>query len=120
VGLASTILAVQTIGAAWASTHDCPIFVGDISRRGGGSFPPHSAHKDGRDVDVRPFRHHGEPGPTNINEPSYDHSLTRELVVLIRQKFTDATILFNDSLLVTDGLTRRFAGHDNHLHVRFA
>ena len=120
VGLASTILAIQTLGVSWAATHDFPIFVGDISRRGGGSFPPHSAHKDGRDVDVRPFRHHGEPGPTNINEPSYDHALTRELVVLIRQKFTDAAILFNDPLLVADGLTRRFAGHDNHLHVRFA
>jgi peptidoglycan hydrolase-like protein with peptidoglycan-binding domain len=119
VGVASTILAIQTIGAAWASTHDCTIFVGDISRRGGGSFPPHSAHKDGRDVDMRPFRHHGEPGPTNINEPSYDHALTRELVVLIRQKFVAAMILFNDPLLVADGLTRRFAGHDNHLHVRF-
>jgi len=120
VGLASTILAIQTIGAAWAVGHDFPIFVGDISRRGGGSFPPHSAHKDGRDVDLRPFRHHGEPGPTNIHEPSYDHALTRELVVLIRQKFAGVAILFNDPLLVADNLTRRFAGHDNHLHVRFA
>ena len=120
VGLASTILAIQMIGAAWAATHAFPLFVGDISRRGGGSFPPHSAHKDGRDVDLRPFRHQGEPGPTNISEVSYDHALTRELVVLIRQRFADVTILFNDPLLVADGLTRRFAGHDNHLHVRFA
>jgi hypothetical protein len=29
------------------------------------------------------------------------------------------TVLFNDPLLVGDGLTRRFAGHDNHLHLRF-
>ena len=119
-GRASTILAIQSIGAAWADTHSFPIFVGDISRNGGGLFPPHSSHKDGRDVDLRPFRHNGEPGATNINDPSYDHALTRELVVLVRQMFPDVGVLFNDALLVTDGLTRPFAGHDNHLHVRFS
>ena len=40
--------------------------------------------------------------------------------MLIREKFPQVTILFNDPLLVGDGLTRPFAGHDNHLHVRFA
>jgi peptidoglycan hydrolase-like protein with peptidoglycan-binding domain len=119
-GLASTILAIQTIGAAWAETHGFPVFVGDISRKGGGTFPPHSAHKDGRDVDLRPFRHRGQPGATNINDPSYDHALTRALVLLVRQKFPQVTVLFNDPLLIGDGLTRQFAGHDNHLHVRFA
>jgi peptidoglycan hydrolase-like protein with peptidoglycan-binding domain len=118
-GLASTILAIQTLGAEWAETHVFPIFVGDISRKGGGVFPPHSAHKDGRDVDLRPFRHRGEPGATNINDPSYDHALTRELVVLIRRLFPGVVVLFNDALLIGDGLTRQFAGHDNHLHVRF-
>ncbi|MEP6915367.1 MAG: peptidoglycan-binding protein [Acidobacteriota bacterium] len=120
VGRASTILAIQTIGAAWAEMHDFPISVGDISRKGGGAFPPHSAHKDGRDVDVRPFRHNGEPGATNINDPSYDHALTRGLVLQVRQMFADVTILFNDPVLVRDGLTKPFAGHDNHLHLRFS
>jgi peptidoglycan hydrolase-like protein with peptidoglycan-binding domain len=119
VGLASTILAIQSIGAVWSETHGFPFFVGDISRKGGGAFPPHSSHKDGRDVDLRPFRHNGEPGATNINDPSYDHALTRELVVLIRDKFPAVKILFNDKVLVRDGLTKPFGGHDNHLHVRF-
>lgn len=118
-GLASTVFAIQLVAAAWADTHAFPIAVGDMSRKGGGRFPPHSSHKDGRDVDVRPFRHGGAPGPTNVNDPSYDHALTRELVVLIREKFPSVTILFNDKVLIRDGLTRPFAGHDNHLHVRF-
>jgi hypothetical protein len=46
--------------------------------------------------------------------------LTRELVLLVREKFPQVTILFNDPLLVADGLTRRFPQHDNHLHIRFA
>ena len=119
-GRASTILAIQSIGAAWAERHPFPIFVGDISRRGGGAFAGHSSHKDGRDVDLRPFRHNGEPGATNIGDPSYDHALTRELVVLIKERFPQTSILFNDPLLVRDRLTKTFAGHDNHLHVRFA
>jgi hypothetical protein len=41
-------------------------------------------------------------------------------VVLTRQKFPQATVLFNDPMLIVDGLTKRFEGHDNHLHVRFA
>jgi peptidoglycan hydrolase-like protein with peptidoglycan-binding domain len=120
VGRASTILAIQTVGAAWAETHTFPIFVGDISRKGGGAFPPHSAHKNGREVDMRLFRHNGAPGATNINDASYDHALTRELVLLIRNTFPQVSILFNDPLLVGDQLTKRFEGHDNHLHVRFA
>ena len=28
------------------------VHVGDISRKGGGPFPPHSSHQHGRDVDV--------------------------------------------------------------------
>ena len=119
-GRASTILAIQTIAAEWAETHTFPVTVGDISRKGGGPFPPHASHKDGRDVDFRPFRHDGQPGATNINDPSYDHGLTRELVVLIRRRFTDIVVFFNDGILIGDGLTRRAAGHDNHLHVRFS
>jgi peptidoglycan hydrolase-like protein with peptidoglycan-binding domain len=119
-GRAATILAVQSLAAAWAETHAVPIFVGDISRKGGGNFPPHASHKDGRHVDLRPFRHNGEPGATNIHDPSYDHALTRELVVLARRKFPDLEVLFNDELLVRDGLTRSLTGHDNHLHLRFA
>ena len=118
-GRASTILAIQTLGAAWADTHNFPIFVGDISRKGGGSFSPHSSHKDGRDVDMRPFRLNGQPGATTIHDPSYDHALTRELVLLIKSKFPQTTILFNDPRLLADGLTTRFPQHDNHLHLRF-
>ena len=40
--------------------------------------------------------------------------------MLIRHEFPQVTVLFNDPLLIVDGLTKRFEGHDNHLHVRFA
>ena len=52
------------------------------------------------------------PGPTT--------PITRELVVSIGENFPNVTVLFNDKVLVRDGLTKSFTGHDNHLHVRFA
>ena len=120
-GLASTIRNIEILAEAWADRHpDINIFVGDISRRNGGRFPPHSSHKDGRDVDLRPFRHNGVPGPVEVGNPAYDHALTRELVLLIRELFPGVKVLFNDPVLIKANLTRFFAGHHNHLHVRFA
>jgi peptidoglycan hydrolase-like protein with peptidoglycan-binding domain len=120
-GLSSTIRNLQSLGEAWADRHpDINIFIGDISKRNGGPFSPHSSHKDGRDVDLRPFRHNGVPGPVEVGNPAYDHVLTRELVLLIREMFPGVKILFNDPVLINANLTRFFAGHHNHLHVRFA
>ncbi len=119
-GRAATIRNIQTIAEAWANIHpDIPVYVGDISLRGGGPFKPHSSHKDGRDVDLRPFKHGGVEGPTQIGAVDYDHALTRELIVLIRQLFPNVLVLFNDPVLIKDKLTKFFDGHHNHVHVRF-
>jgi len=119
-GRASTIRAIETIAEAWHERHPAqPIAVGDISRRRGGPFPPHSAHVDGRDVDVRPFTSNGENVPVTIHHPNYSHVITREFVLLVRDLFPAVVILFNDPRLISEKLTKKFAGHDNHLHVRF-
>ena len=121
VGRASTIRSLEDLGEAWASRHPTiPIAIGDISRRGGGPFPPHKSHKDGRDVDVRPLTNNGLNEPTNINATNYSHARTRELILLIREKFTLELIFFNDPLTIKEGLTKHAAGHDNHLHLRFS
>jgi hypothetical protein len=65
------------------------------------------------------MRHNGELGRTDIGDPSYDHALTRQLVLLIRRLFPDAKIFFNDPILVEAGLTQFMPGHHNHLHLRF-
>ena len=96
-----------------------PIAVGDISRKGGGPFPPHATHKDGLDVDMRPLTNNGINEPTNIGAANYSHEQTRELLLLIRGNFNIEVIFFNDPLTISEGLTRRAKGHGNHLHVRF-
>ena len=119
-GRASTVRAVQHLGELWHDRHPTtPVAVGDMSRRGGGPFPPHASHTDGRDVDVRPLTNNGRNEPTNVDAANYSHALTRELILLIRQELNPEVIFFNDPLTIGEGLTRRAAGHGNHLHVRF-
>jgi peptidoglycan hydrolase-like protein with peptidoglycan-binding domain len=119
-GRASTIHSLIQLGHKWAESHpETPFSVGDMSRRGGGPFPPHASHKDGRDADLRPLTKNGVNQPTNISDANYSRDRTTELVNVIRQLFSGVTIFFNDPHLINAGLTKHAAGHDNHLHVRF-
>lgn len=120
-GRASTVQSLIELGASWAVDHpNTPFAVGDMSRKGGGPFPPHASHRDGRDADLRPLTKNGVNQPTNIHDGNYSRERTTELVKLILSKFSGVKIFFNDPKLISAGLTRHAAGHDNHLHVRFA
>jgi len=120
VGRAATIRNVQALGELWSTKHPSrPVAIGDISRRGGGPFPPHATHKDGLDVDMRPLTNNGINEQTNIGAANYSHEATRELIVLIRDNFDVEVVFFNDPLTISEGLTKHAKGHDNHVHVRF-
>ena len=119
-GRARTIRCIQDLAETWATHHATPrLCVGDISRRHGGAFPPHASHQKGTDVDFRPLTNNGIEEQTNVGAANYSHALTHELVLLIKQMFPTAMVLFNDARLISAGLTKRAPGHDNHLHVRF-
>ncbi|MCB9752337.1 MAG: penicillin-insensitive murein endopeptidase [Myxococcales bacterium] len=53
-GTSKTIRAIQSAISSYAgqAKGGPKIHVGDISKKGGGSFPPHVSHQHGRDVDV--------------------------------------------------------------------
>jgi tetratricopeptide (TPR) repeat protein len=109
---------VRGVGAAWAARHpNVKIVVGDISLRGGGPFPPHIDHQDGREVDIWALPNSGIVEPTNIFSPNYSRDLTRELVQIIKQRYPSAVIYFDDPRLVAEGLTRETSDHDNYLHI---
>ena len=38
---------------------------------------------------------------------------------MVRDQHPGAVVLFNDPVLIREGLTQRWDGHDNHLHLRF-
>jgi peptidoglycan hydrolase-like protein with peptidoglycan-binding domain len=123
-GTQTAIRAMQDLAQAWAQTQTVPIQYGDISRRGGGPFfnaqnpkkLDHADHKEGRAVDIRPMAKGGALIATTCNSSTYDAVLTKQLCVLIKQKFPNSVILFNDPRLAAAGLTKPHAGHDNHLH----
>lgn len=53
-GTAKTVRLIQTAAADYRKrTRGArPVRIGDLSRRGGGKFPPHKSHRTGMDVDV--------------------------------------------------------------------
>ncbi len=118
VGLPSTIEYFVNLGKEWDATQVVPFQVGDISRRGGGPFPPHSGHKNGNEADLRPFRKDGAMLPTNIQDPNYDRDTTREFIKLVKHVSPDTLVLFNDPTLIKEGLCKYHKGHHNHLHLR--
>lgn len=119
-GRASTIRALMEIAEAWAAKHTSPrLQFGDISRRGGGPFAPHKSHQRGIEVDARPVTNNNREEPTNINAMNYSHALTKEFVQIVKGKFPNAKIFFNDPRLINLGLTSQLAGHSDHLHIRF-
>jgi len=131
-GLASTINAIQDLGRAWASRgvqvrlvgsgpvryRDVPISIGQISLKGGGPMPPRRNHRDGREFDIRPIRTDGQNASVTISDAVYSRDLTKELVSLLKSLFPQAQIKFNDSDLVTQGLTTFGQGFHDHIHVR--
>ena len=52
---------------------------------------------------------------------TYDRAATRDLIRAIRASAPGHVrlIYFNDPVLIREGLTRWFTGHDDHLHIRY-
>ena len=99
------------------------IAIGDIGFEHGGDIPGHTFHEYGLEVDVRPMRTDKRQcswgGSYRLS--TYDRAATRDLIRAIRASAPGHVrlIYFNDPVLIREGLTRRFRGHDDHLHIRY-
>jgi hypothetical protein len=113
-----TRAAIETILEAAQSFHElCPdlrIGIGNISLRDGAPFPPHTSHRTGRNIDIRPLRKDGELRGVTIFEDAYHREATRLLVQILLTHPNVKRILFND--LEIEGVIEA-QGHHNHLHV---
>jgi hypothetical protein len=112
-------VAARTLGLAGRG----PIAIGDVSFQHGGVLPGHQTHKRGLDVDIRIMRRDDRQcrwGGT-YRMSVYDRAATRALIRAIRAAAPGhvKVIYFNDPVLIREGLTRWYAGHDDHVHVRF-
>lgn len=97
--------------------------IGDIGLEHGGNIPGHATHEQGLEVDIRPVRDNRDQcrWGTNWRLASYDRTATRALIKAIRNAAPGHVklIYFNDPKLVAEGWSTWFAGHDDHLHVRY-
>lgn len=130
-GLTETIDALEIVAAEWNRRHpDRVIWIGDISKDGGGPLPPHKSHQRGIDVDIALVLHDPtKRGKISFTNPAYSRDLTQELITLIH---TDSTlrvevIWFADPAVETRGpdeaprskLSESDLSHRSHFHVRF-
>jgi peptidoglycan hydrolase-like protein with peptidoglycan-binding domain len=122
-GVAEAIGALEAAARAVAPTGHGRIPVGDIGLEHGGDIAGHQTHEEGLDVDLRPMRVAKDQcrWGTNWRAASYDRAATRDVIASIRAAAPGRIklIYFNDPVLVREGLTIPFSGHDDHLHVRY-
>lgn len=122
-GTGAAIGQLEAAGQAFALKGHGRISVGDISLEHGGDIPLHHTHEVGLDVDIRPIRDAGDQCRWGVNWhwSTYDRSATRKLIktVLANAPGHVKLIYFNDPVLISEGLTTWYAGHDDHLHIRY-
>jgi|GEM_PF-1062881 len=116
-GTGGALSAIFLAGHAWSlSGHENSFGVGNMSLKDGGPFPPHSSHRNGTDIDVRPMNSQGlQVGGVSWRSPIYDRAATQELVDTFYSTGLVRQIFFNDPRL--EGV-KPLAGHDDHLHIQ--
>jgi len=122
-GTGAAIGQLEAAGRAFVSTGYGRVSVGDLGYEHGGDIPLHATHEVGLDADLRPVRDARDQcrWGTNWRSASYDRTATRRLVDTIRLTAPGhlKLIYFNDPVLVREGRTTWYTGHDDHLHVRY-
>jgi murein endopeptidase len=126
------------------------VLIGDLSKPTGGSFPPHASHQSGRDADVGYYLAGNKQNKTLHQVGAYQLDFAKNWTLLrcylrtgrVVRVYMDSAImgayaaylrrrgLADDALLARlfeteaankrEALVRHSAGHDTHLHVRFA
>jgi LysM repeat protein len=149
-GTDETVRAIQTaISAYKAKMPGGPkVFIGDISKKGGGPFKPHSSHQHGRDVDIGYVLKGSSEGKfrtatadnldvartwrliksfIDTEQVVYvfmDYKLQKLLYEYAQEQgaseeFLDEIFQYPRGRRRLHGLVRHWKGHTNHFHVRF-
>lgn len=92
--------------------------IGDISFKFGGYMSPHSTHRDGIHIDIRPIRQDKAQMPIRYTDTeNYDQTMTKLLVELLLAHSNVKSILFNDPEIKKLNNVGYCPNHDDHLHV---
>lgn len=124
--LAETVLAAAaSYQAVHRATHPsaAAFTIRHASLPRGGPTPDHRTHQTGLACDARLPRNDGTglgvtwnlPGTSRTN-PLYDRAAMRAMLQALHAQPLFRRALFNDPLLISEGLCQPAAGHDDHLH----
>ena len=145
-----TVRTLEALGAALAEAFPGSLMVvGDLTKKGGGAFPPHKSHRGGHDADIGLFRL-GEPWKLRFTHVApdmldaertwwlirhlidtgrverilVDWSLQRPLYEEARRQGVPEEVLtewfqYPRRRWKAEGLIRHYPGHKHHLHIRF-
>ncbi len=122
-GTSAAIGQLEAAAARFATLGRGRVALGDIGHEHGGDIAGHQTHEQGLDVDIRPIRRRSDQCRWGVSwrMAAYDRNATRALVRAIRATAIGhvKVIYFNDPVLIREGLTRAYVGHDDHIHVRY-
>ncbi|NGN68403.1 peptidoglycan-binding protein [Streptomyces sp. A7024] len=123
-GTSAAIAELEEAAKRFGATGKGEIPVGDISFEHGGDIGGHASHEVGLDIDLWPVRTDSQQctgSRITWQSSAYDRAATRELVKALRAAAPGHIryVWFNDPTLINEGLTSSYAGHDNHLHIRY-
>ena len=123
-GTAALVGQLEAAARAFAATGHGKVPLGDAGFEHGGDIPGHASHDVGMDVDIWPIRTDSAQctaGRITWQSSTYDRAQTRALVNAIRAAAPGHVklVFFNDPVLIEEGRTVHWDGHDNHLHVRY-
>jgi hypothetical protein len=131
-GVLGLVNTVERAGRCWDEAQRRRTGIGDMSRRAGGSFPPHQDHQNGLDADVRYVRRGGAAQDTfgldlQVNPNDLDTNATiilwncfvqsPRVEFLIIDSIYFRPFILNSPKLRFDRDTVERA-HRNHFHVR--
>ena len=104
------------LGRKWRNAHPGKhLDYGDISKRGGGYFPPHVSHRLGVDVDTRPITTSGSAGYTSVGWRNYSTYYNIQYARMQRTCWRVRLMLHNNRRI--PGCTY-WRNHANHFHTR--
>lgn len=114
--------------------HECnpgadAVRIGDVSKLGGGPFPPHVSHQTGRDVDIGlPAGEHARwcllrayGTHPNVSRIFYDRNLIAQALDHAQGMGGDDAAIAAEILSTPDQrrTVQHWPGHADHIHVRF-
>ena len=124
-GTASLIRVLELASMTYGAQYVRPrVQTGDMSKKDGGSFPPHTSHQNGLDVDIRYLRKNNAEGPLAFpgDQTSFDSVKTFLLLNLFKNR-SDVVLILVDSRTKYPALGKvqyDDVGHYHHFHIRIA